>query len=87
MIKFGNLLNGRPAAREVFLRLKQIINGSREDIVLDFAGVEILTPSFADELLHLLRDNYGNKKIKTENVETAVVRETLKAVETEPAHI
>lgn len=86
MVKFGALLNGRPAAREAVLRLRAIINGSTEDIVLDFAGVEILTPSFADELLHALREKYGTKKIKIANVETAVVKDTLKAIETEPAH-
>lgn len=80
MVKFGTLLNSRPAAREAFLRLKQIINGSSEDIVLDFAGVEILTPSYADELLDLLKNEYGNKKIKIENAQTAAVRDTLQAV-------
>ncbi len=84
--KFGTLLNGRPAAREAALRLFQIINGSadKEDVLLDFAGVEILTPSYASELLHLLKEKYGDK-IKFENIETPTVRDTLKAIENQYA--
>ncbi len=64
------------------MRLFQIINGSaeKEDLVLDFAGVEILTPSYASELLHLLKERYGDK-VKFENVETPTVRDTLKAIQ------
>lgn len=82
MKKFGNILNGRPAGREAYLRIVQIVNGSGSDreVVLDFSGVEILTPSFADELLHLLRENYGEAGIRLENTESATVRETLKAI-------
>ncbi len=82
MNKFGTLLNGRPAAREAVLRMYQLINGSaaKEDIILDFAGVEILTPSYGDELLHGLQEHYGPEKVKTENAETNTVKDTLKAV-------
>lgn len=46
MQKFGTILNSRPAGREVFLRVVQIINGfsESEEIILDFLGVEVLTP-------------------------------------------
>lgn len=82
MNKFGTLLNGRPAAKEAVLRLYQIINGSAEteDVVLDFSGVEILTPSYADELLHGLKEKYGAEKVKTENAQTDAVKDTLTAV-------
>ena len=85
MIKFGKLLNGRPAGKEAALRIVQIINGSagQEDIVLDFSEVEILTPSFADEVMHALADKYGAKRIKTENTNTPTVVEVLDAVENE----
>lgn len=82
MQKFGNLLNGRPAAREAALRVQQLVNGSAtDDIVLDFAGVEILTPSYADELLRALKEKYGADKVRVENAETGTVRDTLTAVE------
>ena len=82
MKKFGDILNGRPAGREAYLRVVQITNGSSSDqeIVLDFAGVEILTPSFADELLRLLREKYGEDGVRLENTESATVRETLESI-------
>ncbi len=84
MRKFGTLLNSRPAGKEVALRMFQIINGAVEDkeIVLDFAGVEILTPSFADELIHQLKERYKEKKIvKTINAETSTVKDVLGFIE------
>lgn len=88
MQKFGTILNSRPVGREAFLRVVQIINGSSEseEIVLDFLGVEVLTPSFADEFLHLLRDKYKDRVIKLEGTESATVKETLKSIEDEPEH-
>ena len=82
MLKFNAVLNGRPSAKETVLRIQQIVNGSaeKEDVVLDFAGVEVLTPSFADELLTGLREKYGSEKIKIINTSQAV-SETFKAIE------
>jgi hypothetical protein len=82
MLKFNIVLNGRPSAKEVVLRIQQIVNGSaeKEDVVIDFDGVEILTPSFADELLHGLREKYGSDKIKIINTSQSV-SETIKIVE------
>ncbi|MBU4370006.1 STAS-like domain-containing protein [Patescibacteria group bacterium] len=80
MKKFGILLNSRPAGREAALRIFQIVNGSidEKEVILDFAGVEILTPSFADELLYLLKDKYkAIKEIKVKNTETPVVADTI----------
>ena len=65
MKKFGNILNSRPSAREAVLRVKQIINGSMdEEITLDYNGVEVLTPSFADELIIGIKKLYPDKKLK-----------------------
>ncbi len=81
MSKFNTVLNGRPSAKEAALRIQQIVNGSaeREDVVLDFTGVEVLTPSYADELLRALREKYGTDKVKIINTSKAVA-ETLQAV-------
>lgn len=81
MSKFNTVLNGRPAAREAFLRMQQIINGSaeREDIILDFGNVEVLTPSYADELLKALENKYGADKIEIINASRAVL-ETINAI-------
>jgi len=82
MRKFGVLLNGRPAGREVALRIFQIVNGSKGvEVTLDFSGVEILTPSFADELVRLLKEKYGEDKILIENTETSTVQDTISSIE------
>ena len=84
MIKFGNILNSRPVGREAVLRARQIINGSNdpEGIVLDFSGVEVLTPSFADEFVKGLKEIYSDKKIKFEGIaNNSVINDTLKALE------
>lgn len=83
MVKFGNILNSRPAGREAVLRAKQIINGSNDagGIVLDFSAVEILTPSFADEFVKGLKEIYKDKDIKFEGLASnSVIKDTLKAL-------
>lgn len=81
MRKFGKVLNSRPAAKEAVLRVKQIVNGNEGDIVLNFVGVDILTPSFADEFVKGLKEIYSDKKIEFQGMEqNVVIRETLSAV-------
>jgi anti-anti-sigma regulatory factor len=83
MLKFGNILNSRPAGREAALRAKQIINGSNDPkgIVLDFSGVEVLTPSFADEFVKGLKEIYQGKKITFEGIANSpVIKDTLTAL-------
>ncbi|MDP2930728.1 MAG: STAS-like domain-containing protein [bacterium] len=81
MLKFNTVLNGRISAKEAASRIQQIVNGSaeREDVVLDFAEVEVLTPSYADELLRVLREKYGVDKVEIINTSKAVA-ETIRAV-------
>lgn len=84
MKKFGNILNSRPAGMEAVLRAKQIINGSdiSDPIVLDFAEVEVLTPSFADEFVSGIKKNYQNRKIIIQGyVNNTVLKETLSALQ------
>jgi hypothetical protein len=81
MLKFNTVLNGRPAAKEAASRIQQIVNGSadKEDIILDFEGVEVLTPSYADEILQELKKKYSSNKIKVINTSPSV-SETMQAV-------
>jgi hypothetical protein len=81
--KFNTVLNSRPSAKEAVLRIYQMINGSaeKENVVLDFADIEVLSPSYADELLQSLRNKYGAEKIEIINI-TPVIQETLDAIET-----
>ncbi len=81
MKKFGKILNGRPAGKEAVLRVKQIINGFKDvdEIVLDFNEVEILTPSFADEFIKGIKNQYPVKEVKIINTEkNPVIKDTLK---------
>ena len=79
--KFGKILNSRPAAKEAVLRVKQIINGSEGNIILDFSDVDILTPSFADEFVKDLREIYKDKKIEFKGIEeNKLIKDTLEAV-------
>ncbi len=81
MFKFNTVLNGRLSAKEATSRIQQIVNGSaeRENVVLDFTGVEVLTPSYADELLRTLKEKYGSEKVRIVNTSNAVA-ETFQAV-------
>jgi len=79
MIKFGNVLNSRPAGREAVLRAKQILNGFTDtEVQLDFSSVEVLTPSFADEFIKGLQNEYADKKVTYMEFEkNVVIKETL----------
>ena len=79
MIKFGNVLNSRPAGREAVLRAKQILNGFTDsEVQLDFSSVEVLTPSFADEFIKGLKAEYKDKKVTFMEFEkNVVIKETL----------
>jgi len=79
MIKFGVILNSRSAAREAVLRAKQILNGTvvSNDIEINFSGVRILTPSFADEFVKELRSIYPNNPVKFSGLDNNVIKDTL----------
>jgi len=78
--KFGDILISRPAGREAYLIISSnLINVMKEEenIVIDFAGVKVLTPSWADEVITKLAENYF---VKVENTGNPTVRETLKTL-------
>lgn len=59
--KFGNNLNSRPAGKEAYLsaRAYLIPKDKTEKVEIDFSGVEVLTPSWADEFLTPLKEDLG----------------------------
>jgi hypothetical protein len=83
MKKFGLILNSRPAGREAVLRVKQIINGTSDDtLVFDFDGVDVLTPSYADELFTGIKTFYLKKAIEIIGYKgNLVVEDVLKKLE------
>ena len=60
--KFGDLLISIPAGREAFLTAKAYLRpqSKNETIQLDFAGVEVLGPSWADEFITALKEEFEN---------------------------
>lgn len=79
--KFGDLLISRPAGREAFLALSAYITrdvNATEPLELDFAGVKVLTPSWADEVITKLSQQFSN--ITLLNAGNASVQATLKTL-------
>jgi hypothetical protein len=79
--KFGEMLISRPAGREAFLVLTAYITrdvAAQEPIEIDFAGVKVLTPSWADEVITKLGEQFSNVRLL--NAENSSVQATLKTL-------
>lgn len=63
--KFGDILTSRPEGREAFLATRAYLRPAtpEEPIELDFEGVHVLTPSWADEFISGLQSEYGRRVI------------------------
>ncbi len=62
--KFGEILTSRPAGREAALATKAYLRlQPNEKIELDFADVLSVGPSWLDEFLSLLKQEYGKERI------------------------
>ena len=59
--KFGTTLNSRQFGREAVAAFKSSLDNLKknEDIIVDFEGVITFTPSWGDEFLSFLYNNYG----------------------------
>jgi hypothetical protein len=77
--KFGKLLISRPAGKEAFAAAKAYIlpSSCEKEIVLDFTGVDVLSPSWADEFISGLKGLYPNLKISYLNTDNQSVKATL----------
>lgn len=76
MRKIGNVLDARPEGREAFLGIRPTLPKIQEPLVLDFDGVDVLTPSFADEFVTPLITLYPGK-VQFRNTENISVKKTL----------
>ena len=76
--KFGTTLISRPAGKEAWLAFQPTLNtvSENEEIVVDFAGILALTPSWADEFLTPLRSRF-NDRIKLLHTDNPSVIATL----------
>lgn len=63
--KFGTTLISHPSGKEAWLAFQPVLNEASEndDMVVDFEGVTVLTPSWADEFLTPLRARFGNRVV------------------------
>ena len=80
--KFGEILVSRPAGREAFLAAKAYLKpeSPKEPIELDFAGVKVLAPSWADEFIGGLKSLYGPRVVCLSSTNPSVV-ESLKILQ------
>lgn len=81
MKKFGEMLISRPAGREAFLAMSAYVTKglSKDEIMeLDFTGVKVLTPSWADEVITKLAKNF--KHVKLVAIDNPTVKETIKTL-------
>lgn len=80
--KFGTVLTSRPAGKEAYLAAKAyaLPRNNKEKIEIDFAGVQVLTPSWADEFLTPLAAEYPGRVslLPTENASVRAALEIIK---------
>jgi hypothetical protein len=82
VVNFGEILMSRPAGREAFLLAKAYVfkNISKNDtITLDFDGIKVLAPSWADEFISGIKSEHPND-IQYTNTENPSVKASLKTV-------
>ncbi|OGH88030.1 MAG: hypothetical protein A3J93_02560 [Candidatus Magasanikbacteria bacterium RIFOXYC2_FULL_42_28] len=63
--KFGNNLSSRPAGKEAYLSARAYIlpKDKNEKVEIDFTGVDVLTPSWADEFLTPIKKEFGDNLV------------------------
>lgn len=76
--KFGITLVSRPAGKEAWLAFQPVLKAVQpgEKIIVDFGGVVVLTPSWADEFLTPLKNNF-KEKVELVNITNPSVKATL----------
>jgi hypothetical protein len=77
--RFGKILISRPAGKEAYLSAKAyILPDELDGIDLDFLNVNVLTPSWLDNFIIGLRQDYPGIKINYLNKANASVEESIK---------
>ena len=79
--KFGTTLISRPSGKEAFLASQPLFTEieDNEIIEIDFDGIVVLTPSWADEFITPLQEKYGNVTLL--NTDNPSVQATLTTLE------
>ncbi|MFH1233502.1 MAG: STAS-like domain-containing protein [Patescibacteria group bacterium] len=79
--KFGDMLISRPAGREAFLAMSAYLIkdlNKNTEIEINFDGVKVLAPSWADEVITKLAKQFKN--IKLLNINNKSVQATLETL-------
>lgn len=77
--QFGEMLLSRPAGKEAWLVAQAYSLPKGDDkILVDFDGVLVLAPSWADEFLSKLKEKYP--QVKYINTTNASVKATLEII-------
>lgn len=76
--KFGTTLVSRPSGKEALLAFEPMLNqiSENEEVIIDFEGVMVLTPSWADEFLTPLNKQF-HERIKLHNIDNSSIKATL----------
>jgi len=76
--KFGDILTSRPAGKEAYLSARAYIlpKESSEEIILDFEGVKVLSPSWGDEFITKIEQDFSGK-VSFEHTDNISVKATL----------
>ncbi len=61
--RFGSVLTSRQAGKEAYAAFLPTLAGlgGREEIVVDFKGVDVFSPSWGDEFLTPLQKKFGER--------------------------
>ena len=76
--KFGTTLVSRPAGKEAWLAYQPVLKEApqNEKIIVDFSGVVVLTPSWADEFLTPLEEKF-RERVELINTDNPSIKATL----------
>lgn len=81
--KFGVMLISRPAGREAWLAAQAytLPKDTTEKIEVDFSGVAVLSPSWADEFITKLEEQYPGRVtlLPSDNLSVKATLETIHA--------
>lgn len=79
---YGAILTSRPAGREAALAMKATLRPAAGELVeLDFEGVISVGPSWLDEVLSALRQDFGKDRVICLPTNNASVIESLKVID------
>lgn len=80
--KFGDVLVSRQSGREAYSAFLPTLKNIKEEetVLVDFSGVNVLSPSWADEFLTPLLERFG-RNLKIIPSQNSSVKLTIKTIE------